>query len=80
MCHQDPDVAGSFGFEDVKSVAHPLPDEGEALNFGSTTLHFIPAHFLHSPGHLVVEDIEKHIRAMKPVHERLMASNKAIKA
>ncbi len=94
-----------FGFEDVKSVAHPLPDEGEVLNFGSTTLHFIPAHFLHSPGHftiydkrskflfsgdigialledlyLVVEDIEKHIRAMKPIHERLMASNKAIKA
>ncbi|XRP97434.1 MBL fold metallo-hydrolase [Methanocaldococcus sp. 16A] len=93
-----------FGFEEVESVAYPLPDEGETLKFGSTTLEFIPAHFLHSPGHftiydrrskflftgdigiamldepiLVVENMEKHIQAMKPLHERLMASNIAIK-
>ncbi|ENN96537.1 beta-lactamase domain protein [Methanocaldococcus villosus KIN24-T80] len=93
-----------FGFEDVDTVAYPLPDEGETLKFGSTTLEFIPAHFLHSPGHfsiydrrskflftgdigialpekpiLVVEDIEKHIEAMRPIHERLMPTSLAIK-
>ncbi|WP_456472863.1 oxygen-binding di-iron domain-containing protein [Methanocaldococcus sp.] len=93
-----------FGFEDVDAVAYPLEDEGHVLNFGSTTLEFIPAHFLHSPGHftiydrrsrflftgdigiafletpyIVVEDINKHIQAMKPLHERLMANNAALK-
>ncbi|WP_048150123.1 oxygen-binding di-iron domain-containing protein [Palaeococcus ferrophilus] len=93
-----------FGFEDVESVAHPLEDEGEVLNFGSTTLEFIPAHFLHSPGHftvydrrskflftgdigialldepyLVVDNMSRHIQAMKPIHERLMPTNKALK-
>ncbi|AMQ18972.1 oxygen-binding di-iron domain-containing protein [Thermococcus peptonophilus] len=94
-----------FGFEDSRSVTHELPDEGETLSFGATTLEFIPAHFLHSPGHftvydhrskflftgdigialldepyIVVESMEKHIQAMRPIHERLMASNRAIKA
>ncbi|HIH73243.1 MAG: Hydrolase, metallo-beta-lactamase superfamily [Thermococcales archaeon 44_46] len=95
-----------FGFDISKkgSLIHPLGDEGEKINFGVTTLEFIPAHFLHSPGHftiydhrskflftgdigialldkptLVVENMSRHIQAMKPVHERLMASNKAIK-
>lgn len=93
-----------FGFEDVDSVAYPLPDEGDRIKFGSTTLEFIPAHYLHSPGHysiydrkskflftgdigiaildepkLVVEDIDKHIEAMKPLHQKLMASNHALR-
>lgn len=94
-----------FGFDDVDSVAFPLPDEGKTLSFGSTTLEFIPAHFLHSPGHftiydkrskflfigdigiatleeepsLVIEDMDKHIQVMKPLHERLMASNVALR-
>ncbi len=93
-----------FGFEDVDTVAHPLPDEGESIKFGNTVLEFIPAHFLHSPGHftiydrkskflftgdigiaflekpqLVVDDMDKHIECMKTLHERLMASNLALK-
>ena len=93
-----------FGFESIGGYAHELQDEGEALDFGATTLEFIPAHFLHSPGHftiydhrskflftgdigiafpkegyLVVENFEKHVQYMKPLHERLMASNKALK-
>ncbi|AXI24717.1 CDP-abequose synthase [Methanofervidicoccus sp. A16] len=93
-----------FGFEDVDSVAHPLPDEGEEITFGTTTLEFIPAHYLHSPGHftiydrrskflftgdigiamleepsLIIEDMDKHIEAMKPLHEKLMANNHALK-
>ncbi|WP_297479874.1 MBL fold metallo-hydrolase [Thermococcus sp.] len=94
-----------FGFEDAKAVTHELPDEGETMTFGATTLEFIPAHFLHSPGHftiydhrskflftgdigialldepyIVVENMERHIQAMRPVHERLMPTNRAIKA
>ncbi len=30
--------------------------------------------------YIVVENMERHIQAMRPIHERLMASNKAIKA
>jgi len=93
-----------FGFENIRGYAHELQDEGETLNFGATTLEFIPAHFLHSPGHftvydrrskflfsgdigiafpderyLVVENMERHIQYMRPLHERLMASNKALR-
>ncbi len=93
-----------FGFEDVDSVAHPLPDEGERLNLGSAILEFIPAHFLHSPGHfsiydreskflftgdigfapldkpvLVMESLSACMDGMKQIHERLMASSKALK-
>ncbi|WP_200956767.1 oxygen-binding di-iron domain-containing protein [Thermococcus barophilus] len=45
-----------FGFEDVESVSYTLPDERETLHFGATTLEFIPAHFLHSPGHFTIYD------------------------
>ncbi|WP_457752593.1 oxygen-binding di-iron domain-containing protein [Thermococcus sp.] len=45
-----------FGFEEVESVSYTLPDEGETLHFGATTLEFIPAHFLHSPGHFTIYD------------------------
>ncbi|AEH25243.1 oxygen-binding di-iron domain-containing protein [Pyrococcus yayanosii] len=94
-----------FGFENIRGIVHELSDDGESMKFGATTLEFIPAHFLHSPGHftiydrrskflfsgdigiafpeesyLVVENMERHIQAMRPIHERLMASNKAIKA
>ncbi len=94
-----------FGFEDVESVAEPLPDEGKRLTLGSAILQFIPAHFLHSPGHfsiydersrflftgdigfaplerplLVYDSIEPHLRGMKQIHERLMASSKALRA
>ncbi|MBP1911814.1 oxygen-binding di-iron domain-containing protein [Thermococcus stetteri] len=94
-----------FGFEDSRGSIHELPDEGETLNFGATTLEFIPAHFLRSPGHftvydrrskflftgdigiaipdepyIVVKNMERHIQAMRPIHERLMASNRAVKA
>ncbi len=93
-----------FGFEDIRAVAHELSDEGETMVFGATTLEFIPAHFLHSPGHftiydhrskflftgdigialleepyIVVENMERHIQAMRPVHERLMPTSRAIK-
>jgi len=40
-----------FGFEDVESVAMTLPDEGDTLRLGGSSIQFIPAHFLHSPGH-----------------------------
>lgn len=30
--------------------------------------------------YIVVENMERHIQAMRPIHERLMASNRAIKA
>ena len=94
-----------FGFEDSDAFIRELPDEGETIPFGATTLEFIPAHFLHSPGHfsiydhrskflftgdigialqdepyIVVENMERHIQAMRPVHERLMPTNRAIKA
>jgi len=94
-----------FGFEDSSTFIHELPDEGETIPFGATTLEFIPAHFLHSPGqfsiydrrskflftgdigialldepYIVVENMERHVQAMRPVHERLMPTNRAIRA
>ncbi len=45
-----------FGFEDAGSVTYQLPDKGESIRFGATTLKFIPAHFLHSPGHFTLYD------------------------
>ena len=93
-----------FGFEEIENVAHPLPDEGETLTLGSSSLEFIPAHFLHSPGHfsiydrksrflfsgdigfapldrptLVYDNLEPHLSGIKQIHERLMASSKALK-
>lgn len=93
-----------FGFEDANSITHQLSDDGETIHFGATTLEFIPAHFLHSPGHftiydhrsrflftgdigiaildepyIVVENMERHIQAMRPIHERLMPTSAAIK-
>ncbi len=93
-----------FGFEDVESVAHPIQDEGERISLGDATLEFIPAHFLHSPGHfsvydrrsrflftgdigfaplerpiLVYDSLEPYLSGMKQIHERLMASSKAVK-
>ncbi len=47
-----------FGFEETGSGTHPLPDEGETVTLGSATLKFIPAHFLHSPGHFSIYDAE----------------------
>ncbi len=32
----------------------PIEDEGVSLQFGTSPLQFIPAHFLHSPGNLTV--------------------------
>lgn len=45
-----------FGLEDVDSITHQLSDEGETIQFGATTLDFIPAHFLHSPGNFTIYD------------------------
>jgi len=33
-----------------------VPDEGMAFEFNDKTLHFIPAHFLHSPGQFTIYD------------------------
>ncbi|BAT71978.1 beta-lactamase domain protein [Thermosulfidibacter takaii ABI70S6] len=45
-----------FGFEEVESVAIALPDEGDSIRLGSCSIQFIPAHYLHSPGHFSVYD------------------------
>jgi len=45
-----------FGFDNVEHLSHPLPDEGESLTLSRSTLEFIPAHFLHSPGHFSLYD------------------------
>ncbi len=45
-----------FGFENIEAVVHPLPDEGDRIALGGSSIEFIPAHFLHSPGHFSVYD------------------------
>lgn len=46
-----------FGLDEL--VSHrlkPIPDEGQELTLGSTTLLIVPAHFLHSEGNFQVYD------------------------
>lgn len=38
-----------------------LPDHGAKLNFGSDSLKFVPAHFLHSPGNFTLYDSKSKI-------------------
>ncbi len=46
-----------FGVDDlVFKRVRPIPDPGETLTLGTTTLKLIPAHFLHSPGNFQVWD------------------------
>ncbi len=44
-----------YGFMDMQRVV-VLPDHGAQLKFGSDSLKFIPAHFLHSPGNFSLYD------------------------
>lgn len=44
-----------YGFMNTEKII-PLNDKGAKINFGSDFLHFIPAHFLHSPGNFSLYD------------------------
>jgi flavorubredoxin len=44
-----------YGFMNMDRVL-PLEDKGGKISFGEDALHFIPAHFLHSPGNFTLYD------------------------
>ncbi len=44
-----------YGLVDMERLV-ALEDKGAKLSFGSSVLHFIPAHFLHSPGNFTLYD------------------------
>ncbi len=44
-----------YGFMDMDRIL-PLEDKGAKIAFGSDALHFLPAHFLHSPGNFSLYD------------------------
>jgi flavorubredoxin len=44
-----------YGLMDMSKII-PLEDKGAKLNFGSNSLQFLPAHFLHSPGNFSLYD------------------------
>jgi len=44
-----------YGFMDMDRILS-LEDKGAKISFGDDALHFIPAHFLHSPGNFTLFD------------------------
>ncbi len=44
-----------YGLMDMDRII-PLEDKGARISFGEDALHFVPAHFLHSPGNFSVYD------------------------
>jgi flavorubredoxin len=49
-----------YGLMDMNRMI-PLEDKGGKIEFGNDALHFIPAHFLHSPGNFSVYDTRSKI-------------------
>lgn len=49
-----------YGLMDMNRLM-PIPDRGAKIPFGENSLHFIPAHFLHSPGHFSLFDSKSKI-------------------
>ncbi len=49
-----------YGFTQMNRVMS-LADHGETLKFGESSLHFVPSHFLHSPGNFSLYDTESKI-------------------
>jgi flavorubredoxin len=46
---------GHYGFMNFDRIV-PLEDEGQTMTLGTTSLHFVPSHFLHSPGNFCLFD------------------------
>ncbi len=51
---------GHYGVIDMSRII-PLDDFGGKITFGDNALHFIPAHFLHSPGNFSLYDSKSKI-------------------
>jgi len=67
-----------YGFSEMSRVM-ALGDKGAKLKFGEEYIHFVPAHFLHSPGNFSLYDSVSKILFSGDIGAAIVSSPKAYK-
>jgi len=67
-----------YGLMDMSRIIS-LQDKGAKISFGDDALHFIPAHFLHSPGNFSLYDSRSKILFSGDIGAAVQPPNEAVK-